>query len=261
MKRTVVTPCMIETYKSCKKLYKHLFVEGRHADNHSPSSTCKKFLLKALSEIHKGRIANLAHIQKFLGLSWPADKFDNNAGVKSFLFAYKALNQYLQTPYFPSGARIVGVDLNIRARLPHEQVYVEDTFDLILYFPDEKRLEFVDFHFKPLKAFDPSFPPASILVKQFLAERLALRFPFTKLTMTFGRLGEAGVQTKSFELHQSLYKLQWAAVSKEIIALAKDEHSRVDSQHSCIRCRALEEKSGTKSLAVLENGYAYNATA
>ena len=76
--------------------------------------------------------------------------------TKAFLYVYKTLLRYLSRTYRPTGSRVVGVALNIRARVPHVQVYIEDTFDLILWYPAERKLEFVDFTMQPLKAADPS---------------------------------------------------------------------------------------------------------
>ncbi len=64
--------------------------------------------------------------------------------------------RYLAKPYRPAGSKVVGVALNVRARVPNVKVYIEDTFDLILWFQNEQRLEFVDFSLQPLKNFNPA---------------------------------------------------------------------------------------------------------
>src|ERR1700722_7974437 len=161
MHKTLYTPTMIETFRACKKAYTLAFLQN-NLETESLSFICKQFLLRVLSQINKGKITTVSQLQKYMGQYWPADQLDSTsdreAVTKAFLFVYKTLLRYLAKPYRPAGSRVVGVALNIRARVPQAKVYIEDTFDLILWYQNEQKLEFVDFTMQPLKNSDPAWP-------------------------------------------------------------------------------------------------------
>lgn len=238
MNRTLLTPPMIETFRVCRRAYQMAFM--KQSERSEPtSSICKRFMLKALAEINRGRAVTVNQVQKFMGQHWPVDKIGAEEGVKAFLFVYKALTNYVNNPYKPEGAQIVGVSLKVRARIPHDRVYLEDTFDLIMWYPKEKKLEFVDFHVHPLKPFNQAWPSPSILVKQFLAERLQCRWPFEQLVMTFARLGPGGATPVSFTLDDGLYKVHWPELLKSIDEMKDPQDFAPHRNPLCGRCEFL----------------------
>ena len=217
MDRTLFTPAMIETFRVCKRAFKIAYGNAVvSADRQKPSAIVKEFLLNAIAEINRGRITSVSQVQKYMGQHWPVDRLSKDEGVKAFLYAYKALTHYVSKPYKPRGAEVVGVELKVRARLPHQRTYLEDSFDLILWHPGARRLEFVDYHLNPLKPIDPAWPSATILVKQFLAERLRSRFPFQKLILTFIKIGAREFSSTRFSADQAVYKLHWSDVVNTI---------------------------------------------
>src|SRR5688572_15773063 len=225
MDKTLFTPAMIETFQVCRRAYQLAFEMVRdRPEAPTPGGVCKRFLLKGLAEINRGRLCTVNQVQKFTGTHWPSDKLKADEAVKAFLFAYKTLTNYVGKPYRPEGSLLAGVGLKVRARIPHNRVYLEDSFDLILWYPQERRLEFVDFHINPLKPFDEAWPPASILVKQFLAERLQCRWPFDKLSMTFCRVGTQGYTTNTIDLDEKLYRLHWTQLLKTVEEMKDPEH-------------------------------------
>ncbi|HEY9870375.1 MAG TPA: hypothetical protein V6D08_14520 [Candidatus Obscuribacterales bacterium] len=248
MDRTLFTSPMIETFRVCRRAYELAFVQRTEAcENLATSAVCKRFILKALAEVNRGRITTVHQVQKFLGQHWPVDKVEQHECVKAFLFAYKTLVNYSAAPYRPAGARAVGVDLKVRARLPHDRVYLEDTLDLIYWYPKEKRLEFVDFHLNPLKTLNEAWPSPSLLVKQFLAERLRVRWPFEKLTLTFCRVSPEGLSTSSINPDEALMRAHWPDLLKTIEEMKSFESS--PSPHLlpvclCRRCAALARAAG-----------------
>jgi hypothetical protein len=181
----------------------------------------------------------------------------SNDAVKAFLFVYKALNQYLRDVYQPQAARQVGVAVKVQARVPHENVYLADTLDLIFWHEEEGILEFVDFHINPLKPFNTQWPPASILVKQFLAQRLRTRCPYKKLRLTFCQLAPDGVKARSMDLaDEALYKIHWPELVKTIQAMKEPAKSFVcKGQSGCRRCDFLSR------CATIGDVHAWAATA
>jgi hypothetical protein len=120
---------------------------------------------------------------------------------------------------------------------------VEDTLDLVLWHPDEKRLEIVDFQLQPLKPFDPAWPSSSVLVKYYLAEKLKTRWQFEKLTLTTYRVGTQSFQPICINVEESIYKLHWAELVKTLDEM-KDEKSEnstcaLHAKGSCRYCNNL----------------------
>lgn len=241
MDRTLFTPPMIETFRVCRRAYRLAYTQGGEAENARSSAICKKFILKALAEINRGRIVTVNQVQKFLGQHWPVEKIRQEDCVKAFLFAYKTLTNYVVKRYRPDGAEVAAVNLKVRARLTNDRVYLEDTFDLVLWHRGERRLEFVDYHLHPLKSFDQSWPSPSILVKHFLAERLRSRFPFEKLTLTFCRVSPQGFTTTSLQLDEAICRAHWPQVLETIEEMKQAEHevSAVAQACLCKRCACL----------------------
>jgi hypothetical protein len=239
MERTLFTPAMIETFRACRKLVTPFRKNHDQPNKAKGSTVLKGFLLKAIAEINRGRVTNLAQVQKFLGQHWPADDLPADESAQAFLFAYKVLNTYMAKPYCPKGAQIVGINLKVRARQAEARAYLEDTFDLILWYPKERRLEFVDYHLHSLKPFDQSWPSAFILVKQFLAERLKTRWPFEKLTLTFYKVGINDAEVKSINLDESLYRLHWPDLVKTVEDMKDPNHHPDVCNPGCERCQFL----------------------
>lgn len=240
MDRTLFSPAMIETFRVCRRAYWFAFQQGQERTEKT-SVVLKRFLLKALAEINRGRIASRAQVQKFLGAHWPSEAVSGQDGGKAFLFAYKVLENFLSRPYRPKGAQLVGVNLKVRARVAHIRVYLEDTIDAIYWYPEEKRLELVDYHLHRLKPFDPTWPQASILVKQFLAEKLQTRWPYEKLSLTFCQISTSEIKPTTIDLDEALYRLHWPDLIKTIEEMKAPEHFAPHQSNICTRCDYLAQ--------------------
>jgi hypothetical protein len=240
---------MIETFNSCKKAYQLAFEKFSNGPTKAtPAVICKKFMLRTLSEINRGRLVTVNQVQKYMGQHWPAEKLEEQVTEKdkttrAFLFAYKSLIKYVGRPYAPPDSYVVSVALKVRARIAHVRVYVEDTMDLVLYYPNEQRLEIVDFQLHPLKPVDPSWPTSALLVKYFLAEKLKTRWPFEKLTITQYRVGVQDYQPLSINLEESLFRLHWDELVKTIDEMKERSNHpascALDEKGSCAHCQAL----------------------
>jgi hypothetical protein len=249
MDRTLFTPPMIETFRACRRAYKFAFLSGdRAAVQTSLSSLCKRFVLKALAEIHRCRLNNVPQVQKFLGQHWPSQRIATNDDpaaqercIQMFRFVYRLLTRYIMCPYKPEGAEMGAVNLKMRARVPHSKVYLEDTFDLILWHPDKKQLELVDFHLHALKPFDPAWPAPSLLVRHFLAQRLKARWPFESLLFTFCRLQVDNMSIASIELADSLVSLHWPELMRTIEEMNAEQEFAAHRSQLCKRCDFLSE--------------------
>ncbi len=219
MHRTMYSTTMIETFRACKRAYALTFMQNR-PEPESLSFICKQFLLRTVAQINRGKITTVSQMQKYIGQYWPADRLGHRYSredvTKAFLSVYKSSLHYLAKPYRPAGSRIVGVALNVRARVPHVQVYIEDAFDLILWYPAERKLELVDFTIQPLKAADPSWPCTALLVKKYLAEKLQTRWPYKKLAINRQRLGLQDYAPDLASLDESINRLHWPEVVKDL---------------------------------------------
>ena len=249
MHRTLFTPAMIETFRSCKKAYELASIKFTNGGAPVRASViCKKFILRALAEINRGKLDSVNQVQKYMGQNWPVEKLEDQIGEKekatrAFLFAYKSLIKYAAKPYKPRNAEVAAVALKVRARIATVRVCVEDTLDMVLWHADEKRLEIVDFQLQPLKPVDPAWPSSSVLVKYYLAEKLKSRWAFEKLTLTTYRVGTQDFQPISINLEESIYKLHWAELVKTLDEM-KDEKSEtktcaLHAKGSCQYCNNL----------------------
>jgi alkylated DNA nucleotide flippase Atl1 len=245
---------MIETFRACKRAYELAFIKGL-ADQEPErlAVVCKHFILRALAQINKGKITSITQVQKYMGQHWPADQVgqlavDKDDAGKAFLYIYKTLLRYVVSPYAPQEARVVGAALKVRARVPHVRVYLEDTLDLVLWYPQQLRLEFVDFQIQPAKAFDPAWPSADLLVKKFLAERLKTRWPFERLSITGQRVGIDDFSPINLNLEETTFRLHWREIVKNLEQMKEFESS--DSKDygphphgACRHCHILETRS------------------
>lgn len=250
MDRTLFTPPMIETFRVCRRAYQLAFGSERQGPGFVKLQTvCKRFLLRALAEIHKGRIQNLPQVQKYLGQHWPAERLvvdgDDITGqeksIQAFRFVYRVLSNYVSNPYRPKGGEPAGICMKVRARVPHSKVYLEDTFDLLIWHPEKRELELVDFHLSPLKPFDPAWPSPSILVRYFLAQRLKQRWPFDKLVMTYCQLNSQGFTPVSIQMDESIFRLHWPDLLKTIDQMKDPEDYAPHRSNACRRCQFLTQ--------------------
>ena len=243
MDRTLFTAPMIETFRACKRAYKLAFVDRLEGGSASTSWLCKRFILKALTEVHRCRLNNLPQVQKYLGQHWPAQKMATDGDptaqercIQMFRFVYRVLSSYVMRPYKPEGAEVGAVSLKMRARVPHKKVYLEDTFDLVLWHPDKRQLELVDFHLHPLKPFDPAWPAPSLLVRHFLAQRLKMRWPFESLIFTFCRLQTDSMSIASLELSDGVMAVHWPELLSTIDQMNAENDFPAHQTDLCKRC-------------------------
>ncbi len=252
MHKTLYTPTMIDTFRACSKAYKLAFLQN-DIESVSLSFICKQFLLRVVSQINKGKITTVSQLQKYMGQYWPADQLDSSSNredvTKAFLYVYKTLLRYLAKPYRPAGSRIVGVALNIRARIPQAKVYIEDTFDLIVWYPNEQKLEFVDFTMQPLKNSDPAWPSTTVLVKKYLAEKLKSRWPYKKLSIRTERLGLQDYTPIITNTEESIFRLHWTELVKSLEQMQVLENQEMEGKgskkalwhqsHECRHCQTI----------------------
>lgn len=248
MHRTLYTPTMIETFKTCTRAYDLAFLRAMPAPE-KLGVVCKHFILRALAEINKGKITTVPQVQKYMGQHWPLEKVGDNkdGSTKAFLFAYKTLTKYVNKPYASAQAKVVGVALKVRARVPHLQIYLEDTLDLVLWHPEEKKLEFVDFQIQPVKASDPAWPSASTLVKKYLAEKLQTRWPFENLSLITQRVGPQDYAPLPVEIDETIYRLHWFDIVNTLAQIKAFENSEVpedqaDHNKRCRHCQIIAER-------------------
>lgn len=252
MHRTLFTPSMVEAFRTCKTAYKigqtH-YAEGTNTVKGRLKSLTRRFILRGLAEINRGRLETINQVQKYMGQQWPVDILstaaqDRDKNTRAFLFAYKTLTRYVGKPYRPEGSEIVGVAQKVRARVPHVRVYVEDTMDLMLWYPNEKRLELVDYQLTPIAHYDPRWPSATILVKQYLAERLKMRFPYERVTLTFFRAGTKEHQPVSLTLDESIFALHWSELVKTLETMREGSETHSECSEACRHCEAETEQRG-----------------
>jgi len=217
-----------------------------------------------LAEINKEKLATVHQVQKYMGQGWPLDKVSEDSSEKelctrAFLFAFKALTRYVSKPYKPEGAEVAAVALKARARVAHVRVYVEDTIDLVMWYPNERRLELVNFQMQPLKPVNPAWPTASALVKAHLAERLKIRWPFEKLSITTYRVGSQEYPPATLTVDESLYRLHWEELTKTLEEMkqppAKEIQCSAQPKSICRQCAAISRSSVSESATL----YSINA--
>lgn len=262
MHRTLFTPSMVETYRICRRAYELAFANYEGGSSTRTSLVLKRYLKRALADVNRGKIETINQIQKHIGQHWPHDVLteevaDPKNATRAFLFAYKILTHYVAKPYKPDDAEVKAVALRVRARIAHVRVYIEDTFDLVLFYPKERCLEIVDFQMQPIKKFEPLWPSHSILLRQHLAERLQSRWPFEKLSITQFRLCTETFQSVTQILEDSICKLHWPGVLKTLEELKTDDGSRraYPSNHNehCHPCKILDSRSGGRYIVKYDN--------
>lgn len=253
MDRTLFSPLMIETFKSCRKAYWLAF--GTSApERHSAVSIVKGFLFRGLGEINKGKITTQSQIQKFMGQHWPLDRLNDQPGgrdsaTRAFLNTYKVLAKYLAHPYRPAGAELVSINTKIRSAVPGHKIYLEDTFDMILWHPRDKRLELVIYYLKNDRQIDPLAPDSSTLIRQYLAQRLKMRYPYEKLTLTLFRVGLTENRRYAVNLDEQVFERQFPDLVQTIELMSSMDHAKElnlesdldrDHEHDCMYCSSIE---------------------
>jgi hypothetical protein len=208
--------------------------------------------LKALADINRGKLTSVQQVQKYMGQAWPLERVGEEAREKelctrAFLFSFKALTRYVIKPYRPDGAEVAAVALKLRARIAQVDVYVEDTVDLILWYPSERRLELVNFQTHPLKPVDPAWPTASQLIKAYLAERLKVRWPFERLTITTYKVGANECAHRSVVVDDSLYRLHFEDITRALEEMkqtsAKEPPCSDAKAGACKYCSAIKKRN------------------
>jgi len=254
---------MVETFRTCKRAYRFASLQYRDGSVKARlKSICKRFILKGLAEINRGKLTTTNQVQKFMGQNWPTAKLgdytdDKDRATRAFLFALKTLTRYVEKPYKPEKAHLAAVALRVRARVPHLRVYVEDTIDLVLWYPDEKRLELVDFQIRPLPHFDPAWPSPEVLIKRHLAEKLKLRWQFEKVTMTFVHCSVEPATPQSVSIDDRIYQVHWAELVKTLEEMKNTGETGDDCEIECAHCDEME-KENVSDLSVHEH---YSLTA
>jgi len=218
------------------------YAEASNSGKSRLKSVTRRFILRGLAEINRGKLTTINQVQRYMGQHWPVDILsaeakDKENSTRAFLFAYKTLTRYVGKPYRPFGAEIVGVAQKVRARVPHLRVYVEDTMDLMLWHPGERRLELVDYQLTPIAHYDPRWPSATILVKQYLAERLKMRFPYERVTLTFFRAGSKEHQPVSLTVDESIFALHWSELVKTLESMKEETDGHMECSKSCRHCQ------------------------
>ncbi|MBZ0188302.1 MAG: hypothetical protein K8F91_18775 [Candidatus Obscuribacterales bacterium] len=225
MDRTLFSPFMIDTYRACPRAFeialKYFDDENRAR---SIASVCKQFVRKAAADVNKGRVTSANQLQTFIGKHWPLDKmekfgYDQDQIAKAFLYTYKTLSRYVSQPYRPGEAEVAAVAVKIRARVPHVRVYLEDTFDLLLWYPHRAHLEIVDFELFDRPAQTRQWPSASMVARQFLANKLKGRCPYRTISFTTLKLGPKGFQASSVSLDDETFASNFDKLIEDIEAM------------------------------------------
>lgn len=255
---TLFTPFMLDTFKACKRAYG--LARERFSDRsrqRSLASLCKQFVRRGVSDINKGKITTNNQLQIFIGQNWPVERLEN-AGfsqdqiARSFLYTYKTLLHYVRCPYIPDGAEVVGTGQRIRARVPQAKVYIEDTFDMILWYPDRRHLEIVDFRLKLPQEILNTSPLPSSLARQFLAYRLRSRFPFRTLSNTTCKITPKGIHVKEIELNEEVFNNHWDDVVRDLSEMKKPGANEAHAPgETCHFCDALKPENTEEDAANL----------
>ncbi|MBP7861211.1 hypothetical protein KA183_05980 [bacterium] len=215
MDKTLFLPSMIEAFSLCRRSYIASMKSFQNRTQSAQSNTnsqgislLKQFVKKGIAEINKGRVTTSHHVQAFSGEYWPLEQMENqnfnqDQTTRLFLYSYKLLMSYVRKPYKPQGAQVALVGQKLRAKVPGAKVYLEDTFDLILWYPDTRTIEIVDFRLRPSSIANLNSASAYILARQFLADKLRSRMHFQNLVMTTCLMGQNSMQVESIKVEDS----------------------------------------------------------
>lgn len=258
MDKTLFLPSMIEAFNLCRRSYfssmksfggKH--EHSKEAANSQGLSLLKKFVKRGIAQINRGKVSNSNHVQTFSGEHWPLDEmekqnFNEDQTTRLFLYSYKMLMSYVKNPYRPPGAHVVCVGQKLRVKVPGAKVYLEDTFDLVLWYPESRTAEIVDFRLRPSNIANLHSAGSYMLARQFLAEKLSSRLPFQKLVMTTCLLGQNSMQVESISVNQDALEQEgaWSSIVQNLVEMKSPQFSGSGdlssippcSRTSCIYC-------------------------
>lgn len=255
MDRTLFFPFMLDTYKACQRAYELARKKfsssnpNNGTNTRSLSSICKQFVRKGVSEVNRGRIKNNNQLQLFIGQHWPIDKleksgFTQDQIARSFLYVYKTLLFYVRCPYIPEEAEVVATAQKVRAKVSPAHVYIEDTFDLILWYPEKQHLEIVDFRLKLPPNVYKEHPKPSLLARHFLANKLKVRWPFKTLSVTTIKLTPKGMHANEFDLCEDTFNNNWDDVVRDLQKMKSPTSTEPhNSSDHCSFCMALDEEN------------------
>ncbi|MDZ4834246.1 MAG: hypothetical protein SGJ27_10755 [Candidatus Melainabacteria bacterium] len=259
MDRTLFSPSMIDTFRACKRAYEvaqSAYSSSAGQPSKRPvASLCRQFLRKGIAEINRGKITNPNEVQTFMGRHWPLEHVEKSGAdpdsvARAFLYCYKTLMAYARSPYRPAGAEVVAVALKARSRVAHVRVYLEDTFDLILWYPEKKQLEIVEYQLRSKRHFSASWPTVSALVKRFLCERLRVRWPFETVSLTTVKIGATSATAANTTLDEAVYKLHFDEIVKDLENMKsptdRGQHAPGDN---CKFCESLSHRTVQESEA------------
>ena len=119
---------------------------------------------------------------------------------------------------------------------------LEEVFDLVLYYPAEKKLELVIFSLKEPRPSNPAWPTPTELVRQFLAERLQMRYPFEKLLLTTIKVSPQETKVSRKEASKELFALHWPEVVKSLAEMKELSEMPSHEEDGCRYCEAIESR-------------------
>lgn len=252
---TLFSPFMLDTYKACKRAYQLARQKfSRRGSSTNLANLCKQFVRKGVADINRGKIQNNNQLQLFIGQHWPVEKleqagFGQDQIARSFLYTYKTLMHYLRCPYIPEGGQVVGAAQRVRARVPQIKVYLEDTFDMIIWYPERQHLEIVDFRLKLPQQVCQSHPLPSNMARQFLASKLKSRWPYRTLSTTVCKVTPKGNFVSETELNEDTFNNCWDDIVRDLNEMKSpsslEAHKTGDGCFYCDALRIDEAVPGT----------------
>lgn len=250
MDRTLFSPSMIDTFRACKRAFE-LAVSSYTSQptKRNVPSLCRQFVRKGIAEINRGKIMTPGDVQTFMGRHWPLEQVeacnaDPDSVARAFLFCYKILMSYARAPYRPAGAEVVAVALKARSRVAHVRVYLEDTFDLILWYPKTRHLEIVEYQLRSQRQFSSSWPTVSAQVKRFLCERLRVRWPFESVSITTLKMQPNGMSATSTSIDDSIFKAHFEEVVRDLESMkSPTDRGQHSNEEHCKYCQSLTTRA------------------
>ncbi|MDX2107807.1 MAG: hypothetical protein SFY67_15500 [Candidatus Melainabacteria bacterium] len=250
MDKTLFLPSMIEAFSLCKRSYiasmKSFENRTQRLQGNSNSqgiSLLKQFVKKGIAEINRHRVTSSHHVQAFTGEYWPLEQMEKqnlnqDQTTRLFLYSYKLLMSYVRKPYKPQGAQVALVGQKLRAKVPGAKVYLEDTFDLVLWYPDTRTIEIVDFRLRPSSIANLNSASAYILARQFLADKLKTRMHFQNLVMTTCLMGQNSMQVESIRVEDSNLhnESSWQKIVDSLIEMKSPDFSEASDLETVPAC-------------------------
>ncbi len=250
MDKTLFLPSMIEAFSLCKRSYIASMKSFEDRTQRVPGNTnsqgislLKQFVKKGIAEINRQRVTSSHQVQAFSGEYWPLEQmekqnFNQDQTTRLFLYSYKLLMSYVRKPYKPQGAQVALVGQKLRAKVPGAKVYLEDTFDLVLWYPQTRTVEIVDFRLRPSSIANLSSASAYILARQFLADKLKSRIHFQNLVMTTCLMGQNSMQVDSIKVEDSNLhnESNWQVIVDSLLEMKSPSLSEASDLESIAPC-------------------------